>query len=216
MSKKPDFLKTGSMVTGSSKVWVGVNDMPVNLYPPETTDPSIIKISRSGETVYNNGEALPFTLEDQLNCGLLYKVDDRYTPSKSLMVVTLDYKISGTIYHTYSGAIGGGTDYLIISVPGFSGKSSSLRVQTYVSMPYYSNESTTFNISGVTSNAGILTSLLNSSSTYSPQTDSLSSETAITLSYNTFNLVKINFNVPTYEEQFTVRATLEKFEITVR
>lgn len=110
------------MVTGSSKVWVGINDMPVTLYPPEITDSSIIKISRSGETVYNNGEALPFTLEDQLNCGLLYKVDDRYTPSKSLMVVTLNYKISGTIYHTYSGAMGGGTDYLNISVPGFSGK----------------------------------------------------------------------------------------------
>ena len=204
------------MVTGSSKVWVGINDTPVNLYPPETTDPSIIKISRSGEVVYNNGEALPFTLEDQLNCGLLYKIDNRYTPSKSLMVVTLDYKITGTIYHTYSGAIGGGSDDLIISVPGFSGESSSLRVQTYVSMPYYSSESTTFDISGVTSNAGILTSLLNSSATYTPETNSLSNETAITLYYNTFNLVKINFNVSTYDEQFTVRATLEKFEITVR
>lgn len=204
------------MVTGSSKVWVGINDTPVNLYPPETTDPSIIKISRSGEVVYNNGEALPFTLEDQLNCGLLYKIDNRYTPSKSLMVVTLDYKITGTIYHTHSGAMGGGSDYLIVSVPGFSGKSSSLRVQTYVSMPYYSSESTTFDISGVTSNAGILTSLLNSSSKYTPETNSLSNETAITLYYNTFNLVKINFNVSTYDEQFTVRATLEKFEITVR
>lgn len=204
------------MVTGSSKVWVGINDMPVNLYPPEITDPSIIKISRSGEVVYNNGEALPFTLEDQLNCGLLYKIDNRYTPSKSLMVVTLNYKISGTIYHTYSGAMGGGYESLIISVPGFSGKGSSLRVQTDVSLPYYGSESTTFDISGVTSNAGILTSLLNSSSTYSPQTNSLSNETAITLYYSTFNLVKINFHVSTYDEQFTVRATLEKFEITVR
>lgn len=204
------------MVTGSSKVWVGINDMPVNLYPPEITDPSIIKISRSGETVYNNGEALPFTLDEQLNCGLLYKVDDRYTPSKSLMVVTLNYKISGTIYHTYSGGIGGGTDSVIISVPGFSGKSSSLRVQTYVSMPYYSSESTTFDISGVTSNAGILVSLVNGAASYRPETNSLSSETAFELYFNTFNLVNVTFSTSTYNEHFTVRATLEKFEITVR
>lgn len=204
------------MITGKSKLWVGINDMPVNLYPPEITDPSIIKISRSGETVYNGGEALPFTLEDQLNCGLLYKIDDRYTPSKSLMVVTLDYKITGTIYHTHSGAMGGGSDYLIISVPGFSGKSSSLRVQTYVSLPYYSSENTTFDISGTTSNAGILRFLGTDRANYTMQSNSLTDEDVFSLYYNTFNLVHVYLNVSTYEEQFTVRATLEKFEITVR
>ena len=203
------------MVTGSSKVWVGINDMPVTLYPPETTDSSIIKISRNGEVVYNNGEALPFTLDEQLNCGLLHKVGNRYTPSKSLMVVTLDYKISGTISRNYN-QLGSGTDYVIISVPGFSGYSSSLEAQASVSLPYDWSTTTTFDISGTTSNAGILASLLDSSASYRPNTDSLSRETAFELYFNTFNLVNVTFNASGYNHDYSIRATLEKFEITVR
>lgn len=203
------------MVTGSSKIWIGINNTPVNLYPPETTDQSIIKISRSGEVAYNNGEALPFTLEDQLNCGLLYKIDNRYTPSKSLMVVTLDYKITGIISRNYN-QLGSGTEYVTISVPGFSGYSSSLKVQTDVSLPYDWSTNTTFDISGTTSNAGILGSLLDSSASYRPNTDSLSRETAFELYFKTFNLVNVTFNTSGYNHDYSIRATLEKFEITVR
>ena len=203
------------MVTGSSKVWIGINDMPVNLYPPKTTDLSIIKISRSGETVYNNGAALPFTLNDQLNCGLLYKVGDRYTPNRSIMVVTLDYKITGSISRKYN-QMGSGSSYITIKVPGFSGSQSSLSIQTYVSLPYDWSTSTTFNISGTTSNAGILTFLGNDGAIYGKQSNSLSSEDVFSLYYNTFNLIYVYFNTSTYESQFTVRATLEKFEIKVR
>ena len=136
-------------------------------------------------------------------------------PNKSLMVVTLDYKITGTISHKYS-QMGSGYDHVYIKVPGFSGSNGSLSLDTEVSLPYDLSKSTTFDISGTTSNAGILRFLGSDAAKYTRQSNSLSQEDAFSLYYKTFNLVHVYLNVSTYEEQFTVCATLEKFEITVR